>query len=94
VAKKILKINTKTKRAHNLRGAAATATGHSRAISPRPVENHYPRPVEDHYPRPVENHYPRPVEDHYPRPVENHYPRPVENHYPRPVENQEINRVC
>jgi len=32
VAKKILKINTKTKRAHNLRGAAATATGHSRAI--------------------------------------------------------------
>jgi len=33
VAKKILKINTKTKRAHNLRGAAATATGHSRAIS-------------------------------------------------------------
>jgi len=33
VAKKILKINTKTKRAHNLRGAAATATGHSRAMS-------------------------------------------------------------
>jgi len=33
VAKKILKINTKTKRAHNFRGAAATATGHSRAIS-------------------------------------------------------------
>jgi len=32
VAKKILKINTKTKRAHNLRGAAATATGHSRAM--------------------------------------------------------------
>jgi len=33
VAKKILKINTKTKRAHNLRGAAATATGHCRAIT-------------------------------------------------------------
>jgi len=32
VAKKILKINTKTKRAHNLRGATTTASGHSRAI--------------------------------------------------------------
>jgi len=33
VAKKTLKINTKTKRAHNLRGATSTASGHSRAIS-------------------------------------------------------------
>jgi len=32
VAKKTLKINTKTKRAHNLRGATSTASGHSRAI--------------------------------------------------------------
>jgi len=39
VAKKILKINTKTKRAHNLRGAAATATGHCRAIRTR-TDNH------------------------------------------------------
>jgi len=33
VAKKTLKINTKTKRAHNLRGATSTASGHSRAIT-------------------------------------------------------------
>jgi len=39
VAKKILKINTKTKRAHNLRGAAATATGHCRAIYFQPLKN-------------------------------------------------------
>jgi len=39
VAKKILKINTKTKRAHNLRGAAATATGHCRAIRYAPSDN-------------------------------------------------------
>jgi len=32
VAKKTLKINTKTKRAHNLRGATSTASGHSRAM--------------------------------------------------------------